>query len=44
MCGEGDVWMCEGVHVGRTTHTLTTPIFGGRRAAELEISVLLGRG
>lgn len=40
MCG----CVRAGVHVGRTTHTLTTPIFGGRRAAELEISVLLGRG
>lgn len=38
--------MCEGgrEHVGRTARTLTTPIFGGRRAAELEISVLLGEG
>ena len=38
--------VCEGgrEHVGRTARTLTTPIFGGRRAAELEISVLLGEG
>ena len=38
--------VCEGgrEHVGRTARTLTTPIFGGRRVAELEISVLLGEG
>ena len=52
-CEEGDVWGVEHVRRGmcgdgaceegdEITHTLTTPIFGGRREAEGEISVLWG--